>query len=406
MANTVQMPALGESVTEGTVTRWLKSVGDTVEVDEPLLEVSTDKVDTEIPSPFAGTLQEILVEEDETVDVGADLARIGDGAAPESGGSDAPAEETSAQEAPAEEPAAEQASAQPEPEESTPAPSSSGSGGSGGSGGEAVTMPALGESVTEGTVTRWLKSVGDAVEIDEPLLEVSTDKVDTEIPSPVAGTLLEILVGEDETVAVGAELARVGDGSAPSSSGDSTGSASAGSSSADSSSESPSTPESSSGEETLADEAEERAAAEKQAEASTQPSSGADKEPEAAPAKTSTAVQSPAAAPAAPTSEDKPAEATGGSTYVTPLVRKMAKDLGVDLSSVTGTGVGGRVRKQDVQEAADQAKKAAEAASAAAGGAGRGAGAGGGGAARARPARAPRHPPGSLEPAWGVGGVI
>src|SRR6476661_6065662 len=207
MSERVTMPALGESVTEGTVTRWLKSVGDTIEVDEPLLEVSTDKVDTEIPSPVAGTLQEILVGEDDTVPVGADLAVIGDGSG---GGSEQQADEAPAAEQPAAEaPAAEQPAA-----ESAPAPSAGeapAAGQSGGSGeGTTVTMPALGESVTEGTVTRWLKAEGDQVEVDEPLLEVSTDKVDTEIPSPVAGTLTKILVGEDETVPVGGDLAVIG----------------------------------------------------------------------------------------------------------------------------------------------------------------------------------------------------
>src|SRR5919199_1376984 len=162
MAVSVTMPALGESVSEGTVTRWLKKEGEQVEVDEPLLEVSTDKVDTEIPSPAAGVLSAIKVAEDETVEVGAELAVIDDG---------------------------------------TGAP---------GAQGTDVVLPALGESVTEGTVTRWLKSVGDSVEADEPLLEVSTDKVDTEIPSPVSGTLLEIKVQEDETVPVGADLAVIG----------------------------------------------------------------------------------------------------------------------------------------------------------------------------------------------------
>ena len=226
MSERVTMPALGESVTEGTVTRWLKSVGDTIEVDEPLLEVSTDKVDTEIPSPVAGTLQEILVGEDDTVPVGADLAVIGDGSG---GGSEQPAAEAPAAEQPAaeapaaEQPAAEAPAAEQPAAESAPAPSAGeapAAGSSGGSGeGTTVTMPALGESVTEGTVTRWLKAEGDQVEVDEPLLEVSTDKVDTEIPSPVAGTLSKILVGEDETVPVGADLAVVGGsgaGAAPS----------------------------------------------------------------------------------------------------------------------------------------------------------------------------------------------
>ncbi|WP_376786226.1 biotin/lipoyl-containing protein, partial [Arsenicicoccus bolidensis] len=227
MSERVTMPALGESVTEGTVTRWLKSVGDSVEVDEPLLEVSTDKVDTEIPSPAAGTLQEILVEEDETVEVGADLAVIGDGDAPakdDSGDEDQSAAEeakdSESSQPETEETVEETTQAAPSTEQEEPADESdsgdtsgSGSGGSSGgsvSGGDKVTMPALGESVTEGTITRWLKAEGDDVEVDEPLLEVSTDKVDTEIPSPFAGKLTKILVQEDETAEVGAELAIVG----------------------------------------------------------------------------------------------------------------------------------------------------------------------------------------------------
>src|SRR5690625_2716728 len=221
MSDSVQMPALGESVTEGTVTRWLKSEGDTVEVDEPLLEVSTDKVDTEVPSPYAGVVEKILVQEDETVEVGTELAVIGSG---EGGGDAAPAqdeqpaeEEPQAEEKPAEEPAAEQeqpaGDEQPsEQEVAQEAQQQAGSGSSGSGEGQAVQMPALGESVTEGTVTRWLKAVGDEVAVDEPLLEVSTDKVDTEIPSPVAGVLEQILVEEDETVEVGTDLAIIGSG--------------------------------------------------------------------------------------------------------------------------------------------------------------------------------------------------
>ena len=199
MAYSVEMPELGESVTEGTITQWLKSVGDTVEADEPLLEVSTDKVDTEIPSPVSGTLLEIKADEDDTIDVGAVIAIIGE-EGESTGSSDAPAEE---EDAPAEEPAAEEEESASE--ESAPAAS-----------GDAtdVEMPELGESVTEGTITQWLKSVGDTVEVDEPLLEVSTDKVDTEIPSPVAGTLVEILADEDDTIDVGAVIARIGDGNA------------------------------------------------------------------------------------------------------------------------------------------------------------------------------------------------
>ena len=165
MSETVKMPALGESVTEGTVTRWLKAVGDTVEVDEPLLEVSTDKVDTEIPSPVAGTIEKILVEEDEDAEVGADLVVIGDGSGSADAGSgdsgaEAPAEEEKKEDLASDETVA------PSTDEETPAGESekpadaSGDAGSGASGGaaegEEVTMPALGESVTEGTVTRWL----------------------------------------------------------------------------------------------------------------------------------------------------------------------------------------------------------------------------------------------------------
>ncbi|MFD5589477.1 biotin/lipoyl-containing protein, partial [Streptomyces sp. NPDC127063] len=211
MAVSVTLPALGESVTEGTVTRWLKAEGERVEADEPLLEVSTDKVDTEIPSPASGVLASIKVAEDETVEVGAELAVIDDGSgAPEA----APAPAAEAAPAPAPEPAA----AAPSTEQAAPAPAPSAEATSGASSaqGTDVVLPALGESVTEGTVTRWLKSVGDSVEADEPLLEVSTDKVDTEIPAPASGVLLEIVVNEDETAEVGAKLAVIGaPGAAP-----------------------------------------------------------------------------------------------------------------------------------------------------------------------------------------------
>ncbi|MBB0245144.1 2-oxoglutarate dehydrogenase, E2 component, dihydrolipoamide succinyltransferase, partial [Streptomyces alkaliphilus] len=217
MAVSVTLPALGESVSEGTVTRWLKAEGERVEADEPLLEVSTDKVDTEIPAPAAGVLSSIRVAEDETVEVGAELAIIDDG----TGGGDsapAPAEESAPAPQAAPEPASAASTSEPAGA-SAPAsgadysgPGAAETGGSAGSAqGTDVTLPALGESVTEGTVTRWLKEVGEEVEADEPLLEVSTDKVDTEIPSPTAGTLLEILVGEDETAEVGAKLAVIGE---------------------------------------------------------------------------------------------------------------------------------------------------------------------------------------------------
>ncbi|MEU5348203.1 biotin/lipoyl-containing protein, partial [Streptomyces sp. NPDC020766] len=211
MAVSVTLPALGESVTEGTVTRWLKAEGERVEADEPLLEVSTDKVDTEIPSPAAGVLASIKVAEDETVEVGAELAVIDDGS-----GAPAAAPAPAAAEAPA--PAAEPAPAPVAEAPAAPAPATepAPAAPAGGASGTDVVLPALGESVTEGTVTRWLKEVGEEVAEDEPLLEVSTDKVDTEIPAPVAGVLLEIVVGEDETAEVGAKLAVIGaPGAAP-----------------------------------------------------------------------------------------------------------------------------------------------------------------------------------------------
>jgi 2-oxoglutarate dehydrogenase E2 component (dihydrolipoamide succinyltransferase) len=203
MAVSVQMPALGESVTEGTVTRWLKQEGDTVVADEPLLEVSTDKVDTEIPAPASGVLTKIIAREDDTVAVGAELAIIGEaGEIPA-----APAEQPVPAAAPP--PPTAPVVAEPAPQAAPPpaasAPASAPSGSA-----TPVLMPELGESVTEGTVTRWLKKVGDAVAADEPLVEISTDKVDTEIPSPAAGTLLSITAAEDVTVPVGGELGRIG----------------------------------------------------------------------------------------------------------------------------------------------------------------------------------------------------
>ncbi|NWJ69873.1 2-oxoglutarate dehydrogenase, E2 component, dihydrolipoamide succinyltransferase [Pseudonocardia sp. ICBG1122] len=329
MAVTVEMPALGESVTEGTVTRWLKAEGDTVEVDEPLLEVSTDKVDTEIPSPAAGVLKRIIAGEDDTVEVGGELAVIGDAdEADDAGSSDSGSSEK------AEEPAESEPEPEPEQaEEEAPQPSSGGSSSGGGSG-TPVTMPELGESVTEGTVTRWLKQVGDAVEVDEPLLEVSTDKVDTEIPSPVAGTVLEHTVAEDETVEVGAQLALVGDGSA-----------------APAQDEAPK---------------QEKAPEKKEEPKKEAPKAEPKPEPKAEHPK---AEEKQEKAPAG--SEDSPAgkiepssngsgSGSGEKPYVTPLVRKLAQEHGVDLDSVTGSGVGGRIRKQDVLAAAEQAKAPAQ----------------------------------------------
>ena len=360
------MPALGESVTEGTVTRWLKQEGEQVEVDEPLLEVSTDKVDTEIPSPVAGVLQEILVAEDETVEVGAELAVIGDGAGRRPAARRRRTAAGAAEAQPRTEPAADQVQAEstvptagrrraagaalvaPRPRQPAERPQPARAAGRRRR--SACTLPALGESVTEGTVTRWLKQVGDTVEVDEPLLEVSTDKVDTEIPSPVAGVAPQILVGEDETVEVGAELAvdrPARAGSAPA------GAAAAGSS--------------------------RRRSSRPRAARSRPP---APPPPPRRPRRRHPRRRTPAARPGAapqpgrrrrrrsspprPAAPPQPARPprrprrrarAGGSdaAYVTPLVRKLAAEHGVDLATVTGTGVGGRIRKQDVLDAAKAA---------------------------------------------------
>ena len=212
MAFSVQMPALGESVTEGTVTRWLKQEGDTVALDEPLVEVSTDKVDTEIPAPAAGVLTKIIAHEDDTVEVGGELGIIGEA-------SELPAPAAAAPVAPAPSQPAPEPVPEPEPQPQAeaappPAPAPAPLPVAGGSDVTSVRMPELGESVTEGTVTRWLKKVGDSVGVDDPLVEVSTDKVDTEIPSPVAGVLVSITAQEDDVVAVGGELARIGSSAA------------------------------------------------------------------------------------------------------------------------------------------------------------------------------------------------
>ncbi|TDZ93433.1 2-oxoglutarate dehydrogenase, E2 component, dihydrolipoamide succinyltransferase [Mycobacteroides salmoniphilum] len=320
MAFSVQMPALGESVTEGTVTRWLKQEGDTVQVDEPLLEVSTDKVDTEIPAPTSGVLTKISAHEDDTVEIGGELGVIseaGEAAPAEAAPAAAPAPEPTPAPAPEPEPAA-------APEPAAPAPAAAAPAGPGTS----VTMPELGESVTEGTVTRWLKKVGDEVGVDEPLVEVSTDKVDTEIPSPVAGVLLSISANEDDTVAVGGELAVVG---------------AAGAAPAAAPAPAP-TPEP----------------------AAAPPAPPAPPAPTPAPAAPPAPAAAPAAAPAPAPATPAPVAVDGASDnpYVTPLVRKLAAENNVDLSALTGSGVGGRIRKQDVLAAAEAAKAPAPTAAA------------------------------------------
>jgi pyruvate dehydrogenase E2 component (dihydrolipoamide acetyltransferase) len=335
MAFSVQMPALGESVTEGTVTRWLKQEGDTVELDEPLVEVSTDKVDTEIPSPAAGVLTKIVAQEDDTVEVGGELAVIGD-ASEDTGAGGSEKSEPPAQAPSQPEPEA-QAPSEPEPQPAAPSqpePSAPSQAPQSGDAGDAtpVLMPELGESVAEGTVTRWLKKVGDSVQVDEPLVEVSTDKVDTEIPSPVAGVLVSITAEEDVTVPVGGELARVGAGSqAPA----------------------PSAPKPT-----------------PQPEPQPEPEPKA--EPKAEPKPEPVARPEPAAkvvSEQAPKSQPVPAQPAAGSKdsgadgtpYVTPLVRKLANEHDIDLTALTGTGVGGRIRKQDVLAAAERKQQAGKA---------------------------------------------
>ena len=297
MSFSVTMPALGESVTEGTVTRWLKNEGDVVAIDEPLLEVSTDKVDTEIPSPAAGVLSKIVVGVDQTVAVGAELAVIAQA------GASTPAPVAAAPvAAPTPAPVAAPVAAPTPPPAAAPA-AASGSG-------TVISMPALGESVSEGTVTRWLKNIGDAVAVDEALLEVSTDKVDTEIPSPVAGVLLAIDVAVDTTVAVGARLGLIGvQGGAP------------------------------------APVATPAPAPVVAAPVATAPA------PVAAPVVTPVAPT-----PVAPAPVSQPTDA-----YVTPIVRKLANDLGVNLASVKGTGIGGRIRKEDIEALAPKNAPAAPA---------------------------------------------
>ena len=290
MPVTVTMPQLGESVTEGTITRWLKAVGDTVAADEPLLEVSTDKVDTEIPAPASGVLLSIDAAEDDTVEVGGVLGVIGESddaaaapssepsepATPEPVAADTPAEPAAPAEAAPSEPST------PEPAAPEPATSELVSGDSEVS----VVLPALGESVTEGVITRWLKSVGEAVEADEPLVEISTDKVDTEIPAPVSGTLAAIAADTDATVEVGAEIARISTGAS-------------------------------------------------------------------APAPVAPAPAAPEASAPEAGAPDADSSDSNAGAYVTPLVRRLAAQHDIDLSTVTGSGVGGRIRKADVLAAVE-----------------------------------------------------
>jgi pyruvate dehydrogenase E2 component (dihydrolipoyllysine-residue acetyltransferase) len=348
MATPVKMPELGESITEGTITRWIKQEGDRVEADEPLFEVSTDKVDTEVPSPVAGVLKTIKVQADETVEVGAELAVIeqdgeaggagGDGEAEEGRAEGDQAEAGQAEDAAGEgaaETAAEagEGSEEAGTQEERAATAEAGDGraeadgdeaqerpkaGASGDGGTTtVTMPELGESITEGTITRWLKQEGDQVEADEPLFEISTDKVDTEVPAPVSGVLQSIKVQADETVEVGAELAVIAGGGG--------GGAAA----------------------PAAETETEAAPAKAKTEETAEAGAGAEAEQ---------AAEAEQPAPEAERQKAKPAAKTrtGGGNgkaagTVSPLVRRLAREHDVDLSQVEGSGSGGRIRREDVE---------------------------------------------------------
>ena len=290
------MPALGESVTEGTVTRWLKKEGDVIAVDEPLLEVSTDKVDTEIPSPVAGVLQKIVVAVDSTVPVGAELAVIAESVDSNAKPDVLVGQHKTPVNTPGVEKNIEPAVIVPNIVAQPIIQSMATNTSANTAGATIVSMPALGESVTEGTVTRWLKSVGDLVSADEALLEVSTDKVDTEIPSPVSGTILSIDVAVDSTVPVGARLASIG------------------------------------------------------------VSGAAAAMPKLAPIAPALSKPAPvAAAPIIQTPIASAAPIRADDSYVTPIVRKLAAEAGVNLSTIKGTGIGGRIRKEDILAATPRA---------------------------------------------------
>ncbi len=288
MATNVVMPKMGESITEGTILRWLKKPGDPVKKDEPILEISTDKVDTEVPAPVAGTLLQQLVQEKETVAVGTLIAVIGAenevGATPETPKAAPPPQ---VQEAP-------KAQAQ----QAAPAPAQQQQQQSGNE--QAVVMPKMGESITEGTILRWLKTPGDAVKKDEPILEISTDKVDTEVPSPFAGTLTKQLAQEKETVAVGAPIAYI---------------ATAG------------------------------------AAALAQQQSAPPPQPAAQPAPSKPQTNGYSAPSQAPAQSFAPVGRTSGSRFYSPLVRSIAKSEGIslgELETIAGSGLGGRVNKNDI----------------------------------------------------------
>jgi pyruvate dehydrogenase E2 component (dihydrolipoamide acetyltransferase) len=284
MPTDVVMPQMGESITEGTITKWLKKPGDTIQRDEPLFEISTDKVDAEIPSPSAGTLKEIKIAEGATVQINTVVATIDEGGSAS---------------APAAAPVKAETAAVPAADTATPAavdtpaavqgnaPAASGPG-------TDVVMPQMGESITEGTITKWLKKVGDTVQRDEPIFEISTDKVDAEIPSPASGVLSEIKVPEGSTVTINTVVAVIGGGAGKS----------------------------------------------------------------AAPAAAAPKASAPAAAAPVATPASAAAAAEGDRVRSSPLVRKIAKDNNVDLTQVAGTGASGRITKTDIVGHLEQGPKA------------------------------------------------
>ncbi|MBS1793520.1 MAG: 2-oxoglutarate dehydrogenase, E2 component, dihydrolipoamide succinyltransferase [Acidobacteria bacterium] len=303
MSVEVVMPQMGESITEGTVSKWLKAVGDKIEKDEPILEISTDKVDAEVPAPGAGVLLEIRTAEGETVEVGTVVAVIGEAA--EAGAAAPPPAKTETPAAPVVETPAPTVET-PAPVVETPAPAAENPKSeirNPKSPLTEVVMPQMGESITEGTVSKWLKAVGDRIEKDEPLLEISTDKVDAEVPSPAAGTLLEIRAAEGETVEVGTVVALVG--------------------------------------------AEGAAAA---------PVAEAPKPVETPVA--AAPVEAPKPVEAAPAEPVRIAAASAGGgaisveelrrTKSSPLVRNIAREHGIDITRIPGSGLSGRVTKNDI----------------------------------------------------------
>jgi pyruvate dehydrogenase E2 component (dihydrolipoamide acetyltransferase) len=281
------MPQMGESITEGTITKWLKKPGDAIQRDEPLFEISTDKVDAEIPSPAAGTLKEIKISEGTTVQINTVVCSIDEtGSSSASAAAPAKAETAAAPAADTVTPAAADA---PSAAQGNPPAATSAAAGPG----TEVLMPQMGESITEGTITKWLKKVGDTVQRDEPIFEISTDKVDAEIPSPVAGTLSEIKVQEGATVTINTVVAVIGGAAGKSS----------------------------------------------------------------APAAFTPAPTGATSAPAASAQLPASAAAAGERVRSSPLVRKIAKDNNVDLSQVPGTGASGRITKTDIVSHLEQGPK-------------------------------------------------